>query len=212
MPVRYKLTDAEGYTRKGKYGETKWDKHAQTRVTNGKGDLCTHGWTHVYTHPILAEFLDPIHGQYGSCSKLISVNVSGRCKKDRGLKEGWTKVSFRSHKTRQKVSSVQVIAFGILCAIKVYKKPEFQLWAKNWLSGKDRSANAATHAAYAAHAAFYAAAYAANAANAAFYAAASAAYAANAAYAAAYAAKAAAHAASGDLNLIKLARQAMKIK
>ena len=184
MPIRYKLTDAEGYTRRGESGETKWDEYVPTRITSGKGNLCTHGWTHVYTHPLLAELLDPIHGDYGKTAKLISVTVSGRCKKDRGLKEGWTKVSFRSHETRQKVSSVQVIAFGILCAIKVYKKPEFQLWAKNWLSGKDRSANAAAHAAYAA----------------------------NAAYAAAYAAKAAAHAASGDLNLIKLARQAMKIK
>ena len=170
MPVRYKLTDANGYTRKGKYGETKWDKHSPIRITSGEGDLCAHGWTHVYTHPLLAELLDPIHGDYGKTAKLISVNVLGRCKKDRGLKEGWTKVSFRSHETRQKVSSVQVIALGILCAIKVYKKPEFQLWAKNWLSGTDRSANADAHAAYDANAA------------------------------------------SGDLNLIKLARQAMKIK
>ena len=214
MPIRYKLTDADGYTRRGESGETKWDEYAPQRVTTGDGDLCGPGWTHVYTHPLLAEFLNPIHGKYGSCAKLISVNVSGKCKKDRGLKEGWTKVSFRSHETRQKISSVSVISFGILCALEVYKEPKFQLWAKNWLLGKDRSyayssAHAASVASSAAHAA---SAHAAHAAIHAAYAANAATHAAYAANAATHAAKAAAYAASGDLNLIKLARQAMKIK
>ena len=241
MPIRYKLTDADGYTRRGQSGETRWDEYVPTRVTDGEGDLCGASWTHVYTHPLLAEFLDPIHGKYGPNARLISVNVSGKCKKDRGLKEGWTKVSFRSMETRPNVSLTQKIAFGILCALQVYKDEKFQKWAADWLSGKNRThtaanaanaasaanaanaANAAAYAAYAANAANTAnAANAFNAANAAYAAthaaanAANTANTANAAHAAAYAATATDYAANAAtaaaINLIKIAHQAMGIK
>jgi hypothetical protein len=92
-------------------------------------------------------------------------------------------------------------SFAIICATRVYTEPTFIEWARNWMSGEDRTdesakvaaantaraaayaANTARAAAYAARAAAYAA-YAANAANAAAYAARAAAYAANAASAA----------------------------
>ena len=164
MPIRYKLTDTDGYTRRGESGETMWDEYAQVRITDGQNGLCGPGWTHVYTHPLLAELFDPIHGQYGKNAKLISVNVSGESKTDRGLKEGWTRVSFKQNEKRISVNLTQRTAFGILCAIKVYKDPSFQKWAWNWLSGKDRSA---CYAAYAANAADNAAANAAAAARAA---------------------------------------------
>lgn len=58
----------------------------------------------------------------------------------------------------------QRVAFGILCAKHVCKKAVFISWADKWISGKDRSKNAAEYAANAA------AVYAANAAEYAEYA------------------------------------------
>lgn len=39
------------------------------------------------------------------------------------------------------------IAFGIYCALSVYKDDTFEKWAHNWLSGRDRSRTSATAAA-----------------------------------------------------------------
>ena len=147
--IRYKLTDKDGYTRRGKRGETLWQK-GTVRETTGEYELCGPGWTHVYTHPLLAELLDPIHGDYGPGAKLIAVRVSGKTLSDRGLKEGWTRVEYSRAAKRRKVSLTQKTAFGILCALETPQEPGFQRWAENWLSGKDRSqesAKAATKAA-----------------------------------------------------------------
>ena len=37
------------------------------------------------------------------------------------------------------VTTIQRIAFGILCSLKFYNKKSYVSWAENWLSGKDRS-------------------------------------------------------------------------
>ena len=87
--------------------------------------------------------------------------------------------------------SIRVATDAVKTAKKVCNDKAWNKWADLWISGKDRTANAAYAAAYAANAA-YAAAYAAYVADYADYAAYVAAYAANAAYAAAdYAAYAA---------------------
>ena len=92
----------------------------------------------------------------------------------------------------------QKIAFAIYSAAEVYHDAPWTKWANGWLTGKDRSANAAHAASHASHAAYdatYAAALLASriAAHAA-YDAAHAAYDARAAYAAARAAYDAAYA------------------
>ena len=93
----------------------------------------------------------------------------------------------------------QQIAFGILCSLAVYKESTYILWANDWLNNVDRSAARAYAAAYAAYAAAAADAYAA----------------ADAAYAAADAARYAARAnaaADANIDLIKLAKKALKYK
>jgi hypothetical protein len=40
----------------------------------------------------------------------------------------------------------QRVEFAIKCAMKVYQEPGFVKWAKGWLTGKDRSAEAASAA------------------------------------------------------------------
>lgn len=104
----------------------------------------------------------------------------------------------------------QRVAFGILCAMEVYKNPKFIEWAENWLSEKDRtyaSADAIAHTAanddsYAAYAVAYAAISVASAASAAVDDVAAAAI-ASATHATAYAAK--------PIDLLVLAKQALEI-
>ena len=104
------------------------------------------------------------------------------------------------------ISTAQRVRFAILCAMKVYQDPGFVQWGENWLSGKDRSAEAAEAAEAAAEAAR-----AAEAAEAAAWAV-RAAEAAGAAEAAAWAVRAAAwavRAAEAEIDLISIAHEAV---
>lgn len=162
--LRYKLTNKDGYTRRKQSGETLW-RPGTVRQTAGHGDLCSSSWTHVYTDPLLAVLLDPIHANYGPKAQLIEVECSGCCATDHGLKEGWTMVRFVRHLPRPKLTSVQKIAFGILCAMEVHEDSAWRAWADAWLTGQDRSADAANAAADAARSAANAARSAADAAS-----------------------------------------------
>ena len=58
----YKLTDRDGYTRRGRDGETLWEIGVE-RTASGEGELCGPGWIHAYTDPLLAVLLNPIHAE-----------------------------------------------------------------------------------------------------------------------------------------------------
>ena len=107
----------------------------------------------------------------------------------------------------------QKIAFGILCALEVYKDEKFRTWADSWLSGSDRSYDAAKSAESMAWAAAEAAAAGVAIARArvAESAAEAAVMAASAESMAMWVANAAA-AENKDMNLAKLAKKARKIK
>lgn len=145
---RYKLTDKNGFT----YNETEWEP-GKSYETSGKGRLCSENWLHCYTDPLLAVMLNPIHARFTN-PKMCLVAVSGECKNDYGLKEGWSKMTFVKWIKVPKVTKTQKIAFGILCAKEVYKEPEWNKWADKWLSGEDRSKKSAAVACAAAYSYF----------------------------------------------------------
>ena len=174
-----KLTDENMQT----YNKTQWQLQ-QWQETDGSEELCSPGWLHYYSHPLLAAFLNPIHADFAT-PRLFEIEIAGKIKEDHGLKLGCTKLRLVKEIAVPAVTLEQRIKFGILCALEVYKDAKFVQWANNWLDGTDRS-RAAANAAYAAARA------AADAAADAAYAAAAT---ADAAYAATNAAKSAAYAA-----------------
>jgi len=215
--IKYKLTNQNLQT----HNNFRWKVRKWVKVKGKlKQSLCTDGWLHCYDSPLLAVLHNPIHAAIEN-PRLWEVEVDGECKNDRGLKCGYRRMRLFREIPVPNMSIIQRKAYGILCAKEVVTDNKWNLWADNWLSGKDRTANAAYAAANAAADAAYAAADAAYAADAAAYAvnAANAAYAvnaANAAYAAAYAAYAAAYAADAarpkTINFVKLAKQAMSFE
>ena len=199
----YKLTDANAQT----YNKTQWGEGI-THEGTGEGELCGPGWIHAYTDPLLAVLLNPIHGDFKSPRLWEAEGEVG--KEDLGLKVGCKKLTTLKEIPLPEITNNQRIRFAILCALEVYLDGAFINWANDWLSGVDRSANAANAAAYAANAAVNAAASAAAnaAASAAAYAANAAASAASAAASAANAANAAAYAAA--INFVEILERAMK--
>ena len=214
--IVYKLTDKFGQTR----GMTKWGNNV-SHTAKGKGKvLCSNGWIHYYTHPLLAVLMNPIHAKFAS-PKLWEAEASGKIL-DEALKSGCKTLKTIKEIPLPEVSKVQRVAFGILCGKDVCKDKEWNLWADKWLSGADRSKESAS-AAYAAalaaaddaatyYATYYAANAAARAADAANAAADAATYYATY-YAASAAASAAARAADAkSINFIELAEKAMTYK
>jgi hypothetical protein len=194
---KYKLTDQKMRT----YGGCQWELNIPIQTHGNSTKLCNDAWLHYYHHPLLAVLLNPIHAKITN-PRLFEVKALGKHLDNNGLKGGCNKMTLIKELKLPEITINQKIAFAILCSLEVYKEPNFVLWANNWLKGVNRSCAAARAAA---RAAADAAAYAdaADAADAAAYAAAYA-DAADAADAAAYAADARA------LNLIKLAKKALK--
>ena len=150
----YKLTDKNNQTRNG----TQWG-HNVSHSAEGKGEnLCSDGWIHFYTNPLIALLLNPIHANFSS-PKLWEAESSGE-ELHESLKSGCKTLTTIEEIPLPEISMTQKIAFGILCAKEVFKNKEWNLWADKWLSGEDRTKKSASAAAYAA-------AYAAAAADAA---------------------------------------------
>ena len=192
----YKLTDEHGKTR----NNTRWGE-GMTHSGTGEGELCSEGWIHAYTHPLLAVLFNPSHANFKT-PRLWEARGTGKKKSD-GLKVGFQSLTTIKEIPLPKITTTQKIAFSILASKKVYKDAKWNKWADKWLSGKNRAADAA----YAAYAAAYAAAR-----DAAYAADDAAVYAADAVYAAARAAVYAASAAEADvkINFVRIAQKTVK--
>jgi len=138
--IRYKLTDQNIQTLNG----FQW-KLGEEKTASGEGGLCSSGWLHCYTHPLLAVLLNPIHANI-SKPLLFEAEVSGKMKDDSGLKQGFTSMTLIKQLDLPKISATQKVAFAILCAKKVSKSKGWSEWADKWLSGEDRSQEAAAKA------------------------------------------------------------------
>lgn len=151
---KYKLTNQDLTTHNG----FKWEIGKFAPELEGAGDLCSNKWYHYYHDPLLAVLLNPAHANINNPRGWI-VDALGKHKDDNGIKGGCTKMRLVKEIELPIVSKEQRVAFAILCAKEVYKDKEWNLWADNWLSGEDRTADAsyaaysASYAAYAAYAA-----------------------------------------------------------
>jgi len=156
----YKLTDQEGYTRRGETNETKWGREV-THTASGQGKfLCSAGLIHFYQHPLIAalrncqdaQIKDPVLWRCSVAGNVLLAPLKGGAKTVTTI----CKIKLPVFTKKQRV------AFAILCVLEVYKEKGFVTWAENWLLNKDRSATATAKAAkaadYAARAADYASA------------------------------------------------------
>ena len=169
----YKLTDSCGKT----WGGTQWGPGVSHSGT-GKGELCGPGWIHAYEHPLIAVLMNPIHARFRTPRLWEAEGEVGL--RNGQLKCGCKTLTIIREIPLPSITTEMRVRFAILCAKEVCADLSWNAWADRWLSGEDRSAEAA----WAAQATSWAA-YAAQAAAAAAAAAAWAAYAAEAAAAAA---------------------------
>lgn len=192
----WKFTDENDRT----YGGCQWGEGVE-HTASGRGGLCGPGWIHAYTDPLLAVFLNPVHGDFDSESYHLWEAEGDVGKTDHGLKVGCARIRAIRRVDIPEVTTKQRIRFGVLCAMRVCKDKAWRTWAEKWLSGEDRSEKVAWVAAGAAGAARATASAAAEAAAVW--------PARTAAWATARAASAAAEEAGTPLPLAEIAREAV---
>ena len=123
----YKLTDEKDRTK----NETQWGGNV-THETDGTGDLCGPGWLHAYSDPLVAVLHNSIHGNFDlGAAHMWECRTGRRIKNDRGLKLRTTKLTTLTRVEMPAVSTVNRIAYGILCAKEVCKDPDWIKWADN---------------------------------------------------------------------------------
>ena len=182
---------------KSAMGMMDWEIGKRVSV-GGELEMC-HNGIHVYSHPMVAVFLNPIHC---GIKNPIMLECTTGCK-SMGDAGKWV---VRSVTPKRKIEVPEMtrehkVATAILCVMEIYKEKKWVGWANGWLGDKDRTPAAAAYAAAAAYDYAYASAAASYAADAAAYAAASSAAAA-AARADASSAAAAAYAAYAGVDII----------
>lgn len=162
MPTMYKLVSQDWTT----HGGMKW-KIGQTNKATVPGiNMCTNQVLHCYKSPEQAMLLNPIHANFKN-PILLEIECSEIVAND-GLKYACKEQTPNKIVPLPQWTIKQKVAFAIKCALLVYRAADFVGWANDWLSGINRSADAARDAADAAYADAARAARAADAAGAKF--------------------------------------------
>jgi len=142
----YKLTDRDGQTLNG----TQWGPGVSHSGT-GEGELCGPGWIHAYEHPLIAVLMNPIHADFQN-PRLWEAEG------EVGLRDGQIKCGCKTLTTVREIPLPAIttdmrVRFAILCAQHVCLRTcsTWKAWADKWLSGEDRSVEAAKAAAWASY-------------------------------------------------------------
>ena len=104
-----------------------------THHAEGQGSkFYSDDYIYVYDNPLVAVLLNPIHANFPW--PLLWEEDAVDVQSDRGLKFGAKEVTTLRQIPVPEISTEQTVRFGILCALAVSKKAQFQSWAEAWLS------------------------------------------------------------------------------
>lgn len=109
------------------------------------GPFCAPGGFHGYEYPLLAALHSPIHGATRN-PRLFEAEADGEIAHEGQMQLKAQRMRIVREIPVPKVSMEQRIAYAIYCAKAVYYDPEWDHWADAWLSGEDRSKQAAADA------------------------------------------------------------------
>jgi len=138
--MKIKLTDADGYTRRGEDNETLWGEGIG-HTAMGKGrELCTSDVIHYYDSVEEAVMYNPVHA---CISNPVAWECGGRMAAHDGAKGGCKTLTTIRRVPLPELTIEQRIKVAIYCALEVCTSPDFVRWANAWLIGADRSGEAA---------------------------------------------------------------------
>ena len=137
MTICYKLTDKSQNT----HSDTHWTP-GEWREVEYTGVLCSGGVLHCYDSPEDAVFFDLIHARLLPDGLLWEAEYEGPSTSD-GTKRGVGRMRVLRQIDPQEMTTEQRVERAIRAAKTVCEDPDWNRWADGWLSGEDRSAEAA---------------------------------------------------------------------
>jgi hypothetical protein len=141
-----KLTELGGIA----YGGFQWplphgDEPGEWVRTSGVGPLCTSGWIHVYPNSLLAVALNPIHANFQKpCG--WKIKVGGKQLDNHGLKMGVTECRLLRPMELPVIPTSAHVRWAVQLSLLHYADQGYVEWAERWLSGEDRTREAAEEA------------------------------------------------------------------
>jgi hypothetical protein len=130
------------------FGGYQW-RSREWNEAPSEGPLCTANWIHLYSHPLMAAAMNPIHANFRN-PRLWAVEIGGKTLDDYGMKLGVQRCRLLYERPLPVISADALIRWAILC-VRTSPQPQPWLdWSDRWLSGEDRSAAATWPAARAA--------------------------------------------------------------
>lgn len=139
----YKLTDRDGYTRRGQTGETLWGVGDTVRPTGQGSKECGPGVLHGYISPEVAVLGNPAHANIGN-PRLFEIEADAPWQTD-GLKRWTTGACIVVRELPLPTLTTEELVAWVICLASHASTRE---WAVGWLSGVDRSEAAALAARY----------------------------------------------------------------
>jgi hypothetical protein len=133
--IAYKLTDQDGYTRRGFQGETLWLPVGKIVKPTGRGsEPCGPGVLHAYISPEVAVLMNPIHANIRN-PRILKVTSDVAWWTNGGKRWTQGECTVLQEVAVPEISLELRVAFAICAAaLKSTKK-----WAIKWLSREDRS-------------------------------------------------------------------------
>ena len=145
----YKLTDEDGYTRRGLQSETRWYEGASIEAKEKGNTLCTPQVIHAYTSPLLAVLLNPTHS---NINEPLLWEAEGDVIAQDSTKVGVKRLTTLRQIELPHITIEQKIKIAIYCALKIETNSWFVEWAYAWLDNTDRTKKTAVYLARAAYA------------------------------------------------------------
>ena len=142
MDTIYKLTTQDRTTHNG----YQWEIGQWHGPTSGQGPLCTPAWLHGYADPLVAVFQNPIDAAIAN-PLVWRAEGDGQRLDDHGLECGYTRMRILERMDLFPPTDLQRIRYGIGAAWHVCDLQDWRAWATGWLTGKNRTTQAARAAA-----------------------------------------------------------------
>ena len=141
MRTGYKLTDQNMRT----HGGCQW-RLGEWHESAGEGEIRGPGWLHGYDDHLLAMFMTPVHSGISEL-RMFRTELDGARIDDRGLQHGHARMRLVEELPVPVVTNEQRVRFAIFVCLDLrwcVPLPDvFVPWAARWLSGSDRSKEAA---------------------------------------------------------------------
>jgi len=137
-----KLTDSQDRT----YDNTQWGENITHRGTPGSGPLCSPYWIHFYRHPLFAALFNPLEA--GFTAPHAWTIMVGKKVKHEATKSGAKTLTTLQRMELPEISLAARVRFGILATQQMIGSggdPEWDRWAEEWLSRRNRSVIATPH-------------------------------------------------------------------